>query len=85
MIYKVPNDNTTPGHRNAFIRRIVFRLVTIYEILMQQTDASLNEQIISEKKRFKFIGAMLWNQLPNKEKLAKSVHSFKEYINTIFL
>ncbi len=32
------------------------------------------------KKRIKYSGAMLWNQLPNEAKLAESPHSLKSIV-----
>ena len=81
LMYKILNDDTAPNLRNSFIRRNVDQ--TDDHLRNSARDLTLPKPKRAFLKRsFKYSGAMLWNQLPNKAKLAESIHSFNKCIKT---
>ena len=80
LMYKILNDHTAPGFRGSFVRREIDQ--TNYHLRNTPTDLTIpkpKREFL--KKRFKYNGAMLWNQLPNEAKLAiESLHSFKSIV-----
>ena len=76
LMYKILNDLTK---LNSSVRRNVDQ--THYHLRDTETDLTLPKPKREFLKRsFKFSSAMLWNQIPNKAKLAESTSSFKSLL-----
>ena len=81
LMYKILNDDTAPNLRYSFVKRNVYQ--TDYHLRNSATDLTLpNTKREFLKRSFKYSGAMLWNHLPNEEKLAESIYSFNKCIKT---
>ena len=79
LMYKILNNDTAPNLRNSFVRRNVDQ--TDYHLRNSATDLTLpkpKREFL--KRRFKYSGAMLWNQLPCEAKLAESIHSKRNWV-----
>ena len=82
LMYKIPNDDTAPNLRNSFVRGNADQ--TDYHLRNSATNLTLPKPKSEVLKRSlkSITSAMLWNQLPDEAKLAKSIYSFNKCIKT---
>ena len=79
LIYKILNEQSAPYLRNSFIK--TSDCDKRYQLRNSETDLALPRPRTNFLKRsFKYSGAMLWNNLPDEAKRAKSLRQFKRSV-----
>ena len=82
-MYKIINGQSAPYFNEYFIKNATHR--TNYNLRNTETDLALPKPKTNALKRsLRFSGAMLWNNLPDQAKRAKSLGQFKRSVCSFF-
>ena len=82
LMYNILNKQFVPNLSNSFIR--IRDCNKRYHLKKFETDLALPKPRSNSLKRsFKYNGAMLWNNLPEETKGAKSLPEFKKSVCSI--